>query len=88
VIPAVIAYLYTTHFMTALFIAWIAGSVAIAGGVAVSFAWDITTGPLLVVAFGVVLILAVLVKPVIGRRLGAPMDATDVPEPVGGSAHD
>ena len=88
VIPAVIAYLYTTHFMTALFIAWIAGAVAIAGGVAVSFAWDITTGPLLVVAFGVVLVLAILVKPVLGRRMGTPIDATDVPEPVGGSAHD
>jgi zinc/manganese transport system permease protein len=88
VIPAVIAYLYTTKFVPALLIAWLAGAIAIASGVAVSFAWDITTGPLLVVAFGIVLILAVLLKPLIGRRTAAPLDATDVPGAATGTAHD
>jgi ABC-type Mn2+/Zn2+ transport system permease subunit len=88
VIPAVIAYLYTTKFVPALLIAWLAGAIAITSGVAVSFAWDITTGPLLVVAFGIVLILAVLLKPLIGRRTAAPLDATDVPGAATGPAHD
>jgi zinc/manganese transport system permease protein len=88
VIPAVIAYMYTTKFMPALLIAWLAGAIAIASGVAVSFVWDITTGPLLVVAFGIVLILAVLLKPLIGRRTPAPLDATDVPGAATGAAHD
>jgi zinc/manganese transport system permease protein len=88
VIPAVIAYMYTTKFMPALLIAWLAGAIAIASGVAVSFVWDITTGPLLVVAFGIVLILAVLLKPLIGRRTPAPLDATDVTGAATGAAHD
>jgi zinc/manganese transport system permease protein len=88
VIPAVIAYLYTTKFVPALLIAWLAGAIAIASGVAVSFVWDITTGPLLVVAFGIVLMLAVLLKPVLGRREAAPLDATDAPEVAPSAAHD
>lgn len=80
VIPAVIAYLYTSRFLPALLIAWATGTVAIGSGVAVSFAWDITTGPLLVVTFGLVLIAAVLIRPLFGRRGPAPMDATDAPE--------
>lgn len=80
VIPAVIAYLYTTRFITALVIAWGVGAIAIAGGVAVSFVWDITTGPLLVVAFGIVMIVAVLLRPLFGRGTPAPADDVDVPE--------
>jgi zinc/manganese transport system permease protein len=68
VIPAVIAFLYTDRLMPALLVAWLAGAVAIIGGVAASFAWDITTGPLLVCAFGVVLILAALLRPLLRRR--------------------
>jgi ABC-type Mn2+/Zn2+ transport system permease subunit len=71
VIPAVIAFLYTTRLWPALLIAWASGTVAIVGGLAVSFAWDITTGPLLVVSFGVVLIAAVLIRPLVRGRLPA-----------------
>ncbi|MGH7502252.1 MAG: metal ABC transporter permease [Longimicrobiales bacterium] len=67
VIPAVIAFLFTSRFVPALLIAWAAGTVAIAGGLVASFVWDLTTGPLLVVAFGAVLVLAVLGKAVSGR---------------------
>jgi zinc/manganese transport system permease protein len=65
VIPAVIAFLFTDRFSTALLIAWLSGAIAIVGGLAISFIWDITTGPLLVCAFGAVLVLAVLVRPLL-----------------------
>jgi zinc/manganese transport system permease protein len=65
VIPAVIAFLYTDRFGSALLIAWLSGTIAILGGLAISFIWDITTGPLLVCAFGAVLVLAVLVRPLL-----------------------
>ncbi len=66
VIPAVIAFLYTHRFSHALVLAWAAGAVAIAGGLIVSFVWDLTTGPLLVVSFGVVLALAAVIRPLFG----------------------
>lgn len=86
VIPAVIAFLYTTRLLPALLIAWAAGAIAIVGGVATSFMWDITTGPLLVVAFGAVLVLAALVRPLIRTRapadLGETSDIGRIAEPV------
>jgi zinc/manganese transport system permease protein len=68
VIPAVIAYLYTTRFSKALLIAWLSGTVAIAAGIGLSFAYDLTTGPLLVVVFGAVLTLAAALRPLFGGR--------------------
>jgi len=68
VIPAVIAFLYTNRFGRALFIAWGAGTVAIVGGIGTSFYFDIATGPLLVCAFGVVLVIAAAVRPLLGVR--------------------
>ncbi len=61
VIPAVIAFRFTNRFLPALAIAWVSGTVALVGGLVASFVWDLTTGPLLVVAFGVVLVLAVMI---------------------------
>jgi zinc/manganese transport system permease protein len=80
VIPAVIAYLYTSRLLPALLIAWATGAIAIGGGVAISFAWDITTGPLLVVTFGVVLVLAVALRPLILRRRALQSARADVVE--------
>lgn len=74
VIPAVIAFLYTNRLLPALLIAWAAGAVAIIGGVSVSFLWDITTGPLLVVAFGATLVVAALLRPLIRKRAPAGLD--------------
>jgi len=88
VIPAVIAYLYTSRFVPALIIAWAAGAIAIVSGVAISFTWDITTGPLLVVTFGLVLILAVLLKPLLRRGPVSEMEPPDMPEVAAGAAHD
>ena len=68
VIPAVIAFLYTNQFGRALLVAWGAGTVAIVGGIGTSFYLDIATGPLLVCAFGVVLVIAVALRPLLGIR--------------------
>ena len=68
VIPAVVAFLYTDHFGRALLIAWGAGTVAIVGGIGTSFYLDIATGPLLVCAFGVVLLVAAGLRPLFGVR--------------------
>lgn len=72
VIPAVIAFLYTDRFGPALLIAWGTGAVAVIAGISASFVWDITTGPLLVCTFGLVLVIAALLRPLIrpGRRAG------------------
>ena len=70
VIPAVIAFLYTNRFGLALFIAWGSGTAAILSGIGASFYWDLATGPLLVCTFGVTLILAAILRPLLGIRPG------------------
>ncbi len=70
VIPAVIAFLYASRFVPVLLIAWLSGAIAIAGGLVVSFVWDLTTGPLLVCAFGVTLVLAAALRPLLTRGGG------------------
>lgn len=85
VIPATIAFLFTARFNLALVIAWATGSVALMGGLLGSVVWDVTTGPLLVVAFGVALILAFSVRPLIGGPkppLREAMEARRDPGPV------
>lgn len=74
VIPSVIAFFYTRSFRNALWIAWGAGTVAIVSGLGVSFALDITTGPVLVVAFGVVLLVAMMFRRRFGVRVTDPND--------------
>jgi len=68
VIPAVIAFLFTNRFSRALPIAWAAGTAAIVGGIGTSFYWDLATGPLLVCAFGLVLVLAAILRKALGIR--------------------
>jgi zinc/manganese transport system permease protein len=68
VIPAVIAFLYTNRFITALLIAWGSGTFAIVAGIGASFAWDLPTGPLLVCVFGAVLLVAAALRPLLGVR--------------------
>ncbi|MGD8278413.1 MAG: metal ABC transporter permease [Gemmatimonadota bacterium] len=58
VIPAAIALLFTARTGLALLLAWLAGTLAITGGIAVSFVWDLPTGPTLVCAFGLTLVVA------------------------------
>ena len=68
VIPAVVAFLFTNRFGTALRIAWGAGAVAIVGGIGASFYWDLATGPLLVCAFGLLVVIAGVLRTVLGIR--------------------
>lgn len=74
VIPAVIAFLYTRNFTKALLIAWASGLVAIAAGLGLSFTFDITTGPVLVVSFGVILIIAMAFRGRYGIKVTDPKD--------------
>lgn len=71
VIPAVVAFFFTDRFGMALVLAWLAGTVAIVGGVVASFAWDLATGPLLVCSFGVVLVIAMVLRPFLGVHPGS-----------------
>lgn len=84
VIPAVIAFLYTDQFDAALLIAWASGTVAIVGGITASFIWDVPTGPLLVCAFGAVLIVAAALRPLIRR---APLGEMTVPDLAAADPH-
>ena len=68
VIPAVVAFLFTNRFASALRIAWGAGAVAIVGGIGASFYWDLATGPLLVCAFGILVVVAGVLRQVLGIR--------------------
>lgn len=70
VIPGVIAFLFTDHLVRGLLIAWAVGAITLVAGIVISFVWDVTTGPLLVVAFGLSLVIAAVVRPLIGARTG------------------
>jgi zinc/manganese transport system permease protein len=74
VIPAVIAFFYTKRFGPALLLAWASGTVAIVGGLGISFAWDITTGPMLVVCFGAILLIALAFRRRFGVRVQSPAE--------------
>jgi zinc/manganese transport system permease protein len=71
VIPAVVAFLFTSRFNVALWIAWGVGAVAQVAGVVASFRWDIPTGPLLVCTFGLTVVIGLLLRLVVGMRPGS-----------------
>jgi zinc/manganese transport system permease protein len=66
VIPAVVAFFYARTFRRALLVAWGTGTVAILAGLGTSFWLDLTTGPVVVCAFGLLLLVALLFR----RRFG------------------
>ena len=70
VIPAVVAFFFTNRFAVAVLIAWGSGALAIVLGIGASFYWDFATGPLLVCAFGLVLLVAGILKPFLGVKAG------------------
>jgi zinc/manganese transport system permease protein len=74
VIPAVIAFFYTRNFTKALLLAWASGLVAIVAGLGLSFSLDITTGPVLVVCFGIILIIALALRGRYGIKVTDPTD--------------
>lgn len=66
VIPAAVAFLLTDSFNKALVIAWVTGTAALVGGIGASFAWDVTTGPLVVVIFGLALVVGLILRKILG----------------------
>ena len=72
VIPAVVAFFYARTFARALLLAWASGAIAIVAGLAISFTADVTTGPVLVCCFGLVLLVALAFRPRFGVRVAAP----------------
>lgn len=64
VVPAAIAFQFTRHMGLLAVISWLAGMAASGLGLAISFRYDLPTGPIVVCVFGLLLLLAWL-----GRRL-------------------
>lgn len=75
VIPAVIAFFFTQNFVRALWLAYGVGTAAIVFGLGVSFTMDWATGPVLVCSFGLMLLLALFLRPWLGVRVKNPEDA-------------
>ena len=58
VVPAAVAFQFSTSQKALAAISWLAGILASAAGLAISFRFDLPTGPVIVCAFGVTLLLA------------------------------
>jgi zinc/manganese transport system permease protein len=65
VVPAAIAFQFTRRTGLLALLAWLAGVLASAGGLWVSFKFDLPTGPVVVCVFGLLLLFAY-----VARRLG------------------
>jgi len=62
VVPAAIAFQFTRRLNFLAVIAWFAGVLASAGGIAISFQYDLPTGPVVVCVFGLLLFLTFLLR--------------------------
>jgi len=71
VVPAAVAFQFTRRQGTLAVISWIAGALASAGGLWISFHYDLPTGPVIVCMFGVVLLGAYLLRRLVGSRVPA-----------------
>ncbi|MBP2646998.1 MAG: ABC-type Mn2+/Zn2+ transport system, permease component [Gemmatimonadetes bacterium] len=68
VVPAAIAFQFTDRLGILAVLAWIAGVVASASGLWVSFRFDLPTGPVVVCMFGLLLLVVSLVRRTAGAR--------------------
>ncbi len=75
VVPAAIAFQFTTRTGLLAVISWFAGILASAGGLWISFHYDLPTGPIVVCMFGLLLLAAYLIR----RALGMPVSAAAGP---------
>lgn len=62
VVPAVVAFLFTRSTGKLLLISWAVSAVACAAGLGLSFTLDLPTGPLIVCVFGLLVLLAGVVR--------------------------
>ena len=69
VVPAAIAFQYTRRQGVLAVISWIAGAVASASGLFVSFRYDLPTGPVVVCMFGLLLLVAFAVRRLTGSTV-------------------
>ena len=68
VVPAAIAFLFTRNVRPLIAVSWLSAAVASAAGLTVSFRFDLPTGPVIVCAFGTVLLAAGVVRVVVRPR--------------------
>jgi zinc/manganese transport system permease protein len=68
VVPAAIAFFFTRQVRLLIAISWGSAAIASAVGLVVSFKFDLPTGPVIVCAFGAVLVVAGLVRLLTARR--------------------
>ena len=67
VVPASVAFQFTRRQGALAAISWVAGTIASAGGLWLSFRYDLPTGPVIVCMFGVVLLAAYGLRRALGR---------------------
>ncbi len=79
VVPAAIAFQFTRSQGALAVVSWMAGVLASAGGLWLSFRYDLPTGPLIVCAFGLLLLAAYALRRVMGIRTDPVLEAA--PEP-------
>lgn len=68
VVPAAVAFHFTTSQKYLAIASWLTGIVASAAGIAVSFKYDLPTGPVIVCAFGAMLLLAFVIRRFIPQK--------------------
>ena len=73
VVPASVAFQFTRRQGTLAAISWVAGTLASAGGLWLSFRYDLPTGPVIVCMFGLVLLGAYALRRALGRVPQAPL---------------
>jgi len=66
VVPAAIAFQFTRRQGALAAISWLAGGLASAGGLLVSFRYDLPTGPIVVCMFGLLLLAAYVLRRMLG----------------------
>ena len=72
VVPAAIAFQFTQRTRLLALLSWTAGALASAGGLWISFRYDLPTGPVVVCMFGLLLLVAYGVRRAAGIRDQAP----------------
>jgi len=74
VVPAAVAFQFTRRQGALAVVSWMAGVIASAAGLWFSFRYDLPTGPLIVCAFGVVLLIAYGIRRALGMRTEAALE--------------
>jgi zinc/manganese transport system permease protein len=71
VVPAAVAFQFTRRYGPLAVVSWLAGALASASGLLVSFRYDLPTGPIVVCMFGLLLLVAYAVRRLAGISVSA-----------------